>query len=384
MKLPLEIEHKILELIGMPELNWKSARVHNKKLNRIRNQMYKLADDFAQAIPSTDKYSDAYFAYNFPMNFVKAMVLAKEVNFLYPQLFNNKDTIRILDIGCGEGAGMLGLYYGLKNSIRFMLTGIDTSTQMLKKCKNMTHSLKNRDACIRVKLRRQNVSHGLLKKKINKYNIVIFVNSLAEMFTGDNIPVIFIERILKSTDDDSVIIIIEPATKYLSRRLMNLRNEIIRKHKAYVLLPCFHKNECPLMEIRKQKEWCHQSISWQPPDFMKILNQGLNREIDYLKFSYLVISKKDHRKKCDECYSVISPLFREKGRKRCFLCTPTGRIELVRLNKLKTQVNRKFDRISKGDIISFENLVQTKPHYWQITKDTQIKILASKSTRQQD
>jgi len=379
MRLPAEIEQRVLELISMPDLNWKSARVHNKKLNRIRNQMYKLTDDFAHAISSADRYSDAYFAYNFPMNFVKAVVLAKEVNCLYPQIFNIKDTIRILDIGCGEGAGMFGLYYGLKNSKKFVLTGIDTSTQMLKKCKNMTHSLKNRDACIRVKLRRQDVSHGLLKKKINKYNIVIFANVLAEIFTGDNIPVKFIERILKSTDDDGVIIIIEPATKNLSRRLMDLRNEIIQKHKGYILLPCLHKNECPLYEIRKQKEWCHQSISWHSPVYMKIINQGLNREIDYLKFSYLVISKKDHRKRYDGCYSVISPLFREKGRKRCFLCTPAGRIELVRLNKLKTQANREFDRISKGDIISFENLVQTKPHYWQITEDTQIRILVSKN-----
>ncbi|MCK4672624.1 hypothetical protein KAT67_01445, partial [candidate division WOR-3 bacterium] len=124
MRLPAEIEQRVLELISMPDLNWKSARVHNKKLNRIRNQMYKLTDDFAQAIPSADRYSDAYFAYNFPMNFVKAVVLAKEVNCLYPQIFNNKDTIRILDIGCGEGAGMFGLYYGLKNSKKFVLTGI--------------------------------------------------------------------------------------------------------------------------------------------------------------------------------------------------------------------------------------------------------------------
>ncbi len=34
MKLPGEIEQRVLELIGMPDLNWKSARVHNKKLNR--------------------------------------------------------------------------------------------------------------------------------------------------------------------------------------------------------------------------------------------------------------------------------------------------------------------------------------------------------------
>jgi ribosomal protein RSM22 (predicted rRNA methylase) len=155
---------------------------------------------------------------------------------------------------------------------------------------------------------------------------------------------------------------------------MTLRNDIINRQKGQVLLPCLHSENCPLINIRKQKDWCHQSILWDPPDYMNILNQGLNREIDRLKFSYLVITQENFPGHDFNAFLVISNLLKEKGKKRCFLCTPTGRVELVRLNKLKCPTNSEFDKILKGDIISFTNILQTKPHHWQIAENTKVKI----------
>ena len=374
MRLPGEIEHKILELIGMPELNWKSVRTHNKRLNRIRKQMYKLSDDFAESSPSEIKYSDAYFAYNFPLNLMKVRSVVLQLKYLYPQVFEHLTEFRICDIGCGEGAGMLGIYYGLKQFETLKFTGFDTSPHILRKCKHMMQWLKTVDERVQVRLQQQDMSHGLLKKKVAKYDIVILANSLTEMFTDGAIPVNFIERLLKSCADNGMIIVLEPATKNLSRQLMTLRDDIVSRQKGQVLLPCLHSENCPLIDIRKQKDWCHQSISWQPPDYLKILNQGLNREIKRLKFSYLVIAQKKFPKPDTNTFLVISNLFKEKGKKRCFLCTPTGRVELVRLNKLKCPTNSEFDKILKGDIISFKNVVQSKPHYWQIVENTKVKI----------
>ncbi|MGB3480237.1 MAG: small ribosomal subunit Rsm22 family protein [bacterium] len=374
MRLPEEIEHKILELIGMPDLNWKSIRVHNKKLNRIRNQMYKLADDFAESSPSEIKYSDAYFAYNFPLNLMKVRAVVLQLKYLYPQVFEHLNELRICDIGCGEGAGMLGIYYGLQEFETPKFTGFDTSPHILRKCKHMMQWLKTVDERVQIRLQQQDMSHGLLKKKVAKYDIVILANSLTEMFTDEAIPVNFIERLLKSCAANGVIIVLEPATKNLSRRLMTLRDDIISRQKGQVLLPCLHSENCPLIDIRKQKDWCHQSISWQPPDYLKILNQGLNREIKRLKFSYLVIAQKKFPKPDTNTFLVISDLLKEKGKKRCFLCTPTGRVELVRFNKLKCPTNSEFDKILKGNIISFKNVVQSKPQYWQIAENTKVKI----------
>ncbi|MGB3340883.1 MAG: small ribosomal subunit Rsm22 family protein [bacterium] len=375
MKLPELIENKILELIGIPDLNWKSARIHNKKLNRIRTQMYNLADDFAQTLPSADKYSDAYFAYNFPANLMKARVVMQQIGNLYPAVLAGQTDLNICDIGCGEGAGMFGIYYGLENFERIRFTGCDTSLAMLKKCKTMMQDIKKGDTRIHFKLLRQDLSHGLLKKKIDKYNIIVLANSLAEMFTDKAIPVNFIERLLKSCSDNGVIIVLEPATKQLSRRLMILRASIINQGKAQVLLPCLHVEECPLMDVHQQKDWCHQSIAWHAPEYMKIINQGLNREIDRLKFSYLVIAQKDFPRKPINAFLVISSLLREKGKQRCYLCTQQGRIELVRLKRDRSQVNKAFDTIRKSDIIMLDKVIEKRPNYWQVVDNSEIKIL---------
>lgn len=375
MRLPEEIEHRILELIGMPELNWKSVRTHNKRLNRIRKQMYKLSDDFAELSPSETEYSDAYFAYNFPLNIMKVRTVILQLKHLYPQVFEHLTEFRICDIGCGEGAGMLGIYYGLQAFETLKFTGFDISLHILRKCKHMMQWLKTVDERVQVRLQQQDMSHGLLKKKVAKYDIVILANSLAEMFTDGAIPVNFIERLLKSCADNGVIIVLEPATKNLSRRLMTLRDDIISRQKGQVLLPCLHSENCPLIDIRKQKDWCHQSISWQPPDYLKILNQGLNREIKRLKFSYLVIAQKKFPKPDTNTFLVISNLLKEKGKKRCFLCAPGGRIELVRLNRQESQLNKTFGAIQKGDIIRLDKIVKKRPDYWQVSESTKLENL---------
>lgn len=375
MRLPADIEQIILGLLGMPNLNWKTVADHEKRLQQLRRQLYALSDDYVQAHFSADTYADAYFAYNFPMNFMKAMILGQRVTSFYPQLMNQKKSIRILDIGCGEGAAMFGLYYGFKDSKQFLLTGFDQSNTMLKRCRKISSRLQQCYAHLRIKSKEQDVSTGLLPKSVQKYDVVILANSLAEIFSANTIPTRYIERIFKSIHDDGRIIIIEPALKHLSRRLMHLRTEIIQKEKGFILLPCLHQEQCALLKIKKGKEWCHESISWRPPEFMQILNQGLNREIDCLKFSYLVISRKPLHK--PQGLLVISSLLKEKGKKRCYLCTRDGVVELVRLNKHKTKSNKEFDAIKKGNIITGEGYVSAKKHYWQITKASKIHILYS-------
>ncbi len=375
MKLPQAIERQILTFIGLSDLNWQSQKFFRKQISRIQKQMYRLSEDFSLLKPTKDDNSDAYFAYNFPVNLMKVKVVIQQLTYLYRNMLTYHNNLNICDIGCGEGAGMFGIYYGLQNFEKMRFTGFDISVTMLRRCRAMMQLIKKSDARIHFRLLRQDLSHGLLKKKNDKYNIIILANSLAEMCMDQNIPVNFIERLLKSCSDNGIIIIIEPATKLLSRRLMVLRNSIISKNKAQILLPCLHNEECPLMDVRQEKDWCHQSIVWHVPEYMKILNQGLNREIDRLKFSYLVIAQKDFPKKPVDTYLVISSLLREKGKQRCYLCTQKGRIELVRLKRDKSQANRTFDRIRKSDVIILDKIIKKKPDYWQVVDSSEIKIV---------
>ncbi len=375
MRLLHGIEQKILEILGMPKLSTRNISAHTKRLNEIRKQMHNLSHDFARLKSTEEKYADAYFAYNFPMNVMKVIIVAEELQDIYSELFSSTTQLNILDVGCGDGAGMLGLYSCLNDSNNISFTGIDASSLMLKRARGLMGWLKDRDSSVDVKFVKRQISPNLFKESKQRFDIILFANSLAEIFQNDKISPKFMEQVLKCMTRDGIVIIIEPALKKFSRRLMNLRTEIIETRKSSILLPCLHTNPCALLNVRKQREWCHQSISWEPPDFMKIINRGLNREIEHLKFSYLVIAKKDYKKSICNGFRVISRVLKEKGKKRCFLCTPNGRVELVRLDKSKNTVNTPFDEIIKGDIIALKRVIQKRPQYWQIQEDTVVKIL---------
>jgi ribosomal protein RSM22 (predicted rRNA methylase) len=375
MILPAEIELKILESMDLTGLTWRSARLYNKKIRRIRKQMYELARDFAQIKPSADKFSAAYFAYNFPANIIKTRIIIDQLKNSHPEVLADQNGLHVCDIGCGEGAAMIGAYYSLRHSGKIRFAGFDTSDIMLRKCGTMMQFLKTKDPRVHFRLQRRDLSNGLLKKKKDKYDLIILANSLAEMFKEPVLPVFFIERLLKSCKDTGMILIIEPATKQLARRLMALRNDLIVQQKAAVLSPCLHARSCPLMDIRGQKEWCHQTVAWHAPDYIKILNQGLNREIDQLKFSYLVIGQKAILKRKPNAFFVISTLIREKGKERCYLCTPAGRVELVRLTRHKSQTNKMFRTIKKGDTIVLDNITDKQKYCWHIDRNTRVDII---------
>jgi ribosomal protein RSM22 (predicted rRNA methylase) len=266
---------------------------------------------------------------------------------------------------------MLGLYYALKDSKEISLHGIDISAVTLKKCRHVIEHV--RPERIHLELRKHDASNGLLKTE-HEYDVVVLANSLAEMFPDTAIPLRFVHRLFRNVHDAGIIIIIEPAIKQLARRLIDLRNEIIPDKKVHVLLPCLHDAECPLHEIRKHKEWCHQSITWQPPQFMDIINQGLHREISVLKFSYLVLAQENVLTTADDQYRVISNLLKEKGKQRFFICTRTGRVELVRLNRDRTECNSTFGHIKKGDVISCQHVTKRRTDYWQVVRASAIHI----------
>jgi hypothetical protein len=73
-------------------------------------------------------------------------------------------------------------------------------------------------------------------------------------------------------------------------------------------------------------------------------------------------------------YRVVSQLLKEKGKQRCFLCTPEGRVELVRLNRSKSVTNAAFDSIYKGAVVSLKNVMLKKKDMWQVAQQTAVDI----------
>ncbi|UCD06563.1 MAG: methyltransferase domain-containing protein [candidate division WOR-3 bacterium] len=378
MTLPLSICEEILASAGFEGLSDATESSHKKRLRVIRDQMRELSSDFAEGISSESRYSMAYFLYNFPLNFMKTLYVFGEISIRRPDFLTPRQRYRILDIGCGEGAGMYGAYYALKSldgSGNTRLNGIDGSRKMLERARDMAARLRRRGEDLTAGFANRDLTdiRNALPRK--RYDIIICSNSLAEIIREETLPNKYIGILLGHLCENGILVIIEPALKKYARRLMQLRDDLVKHKAAQVILPCLHREKCSLLKIDSRDEWCHESVAWKPPAFLRILNKGLNREIDTLKFTYLVIARTKSQHVLPEGYRVISGLLKEKGRMRIFLCTERGRVELVRLNRSKSGKNLLFGRIHKGDLIKLHDIVVRNPDYWEVNFQTVVEIL---------
>lgn len=380
VRLPAEIESAILAQAGMAGLGSGPRAPYARRIKQLREQMARLSAEFAPGVSRTPQHADAYSLYNFPANFMKTMLVLLEARrsltaFAFP---GARSRLRMLDIGCGEGAAMLGAYHALADAgagLEFRMTGIDASARMLARGRQMVRRVAGQDA--RLKARFVNLDAGNTQNPVydRKYDVILCVNSLAEIYAAEILPRDYMGRLYGALADDGLLVIIEPALKIYSRRLMELRDGLTRHTAMQVILPCLHSAPCALVGARGKEEWCHQSRAWSPPAFLRILNEGLHREIDVLKFSYLVIVRARTAPARPDAYRVVSQRLREKGRTRCYLCGPEGRIELVRLNRSRSAANAPFDRVAKGQAVVLENVCKRKPDYWEIAADTKVTIV---------
>ena len=81
---------------------------------------------------------------------------------------------------------------------------------------------------------------------------------------------------------------------------------------------------------------------------------------DALKFSYLLL-RKDGRTivpRASTVYRVVSELREMKGEKRAWLCNETGRPEVGRLERERSETNAAFDDWHRGAIVRIDQIVR--------------------------
>ncbi len=111
-------------------------------------------------------------------------------------------------------------------------------------------------------------------------------------------------------EEEGLAILIEPALRVQSRRLLELRKHLIeeftkprRKGKYQVLLPCLGHQTCGALAL--EGDWCHEEITWWRPKYMRKIEElaGLDRKT--LPFSYLVVAKSGRSR--EELLPALAP-----------------------------------------------------------------------------
>lgn len=115
------------------------------------------------------------------------------------------------------------------------------------------------------------------------------------------------------------ILILEPALRTTTRRLMALREEL-RIAPFTIQAPCPCLGPCPMLPLERQ--WCVAEIPWNPPTWFRALDEAAGLDRRMLSFAYLLVQK-DGVPPAPKARVVGVPK-PQKGKIERWMCLPNG------------------------------------------------------------
>ena len=322
----------------------------------------------------------AYIIYFLPSNIYKIHLPLKELS-LHPKKILSKKLLKILDLGSGPGTTILGIldfFSKQKKRPSLEFTAIDSVAENLTIAKDL----------FKLFAENINIDASLKTFKINiekagtipqdTYDIIILSNILNELFYEDNKRIAkrvsFLNTIIdKFLTPDGSCIIIEPALRETTREMLEIRDSLV-KNGFKIYSPCLMNQPCPA--LLNPKDWCHEDIPWIPPVIIKEIDKLTGLRKDSLKFSYLVL-RKDKLSLTDvlekNSYRIVSEPLISKGKIEFFICGNRGRQLITRLDKDKTPSNMQFQKLQRGDIVTFRDLID-RGNRFKIDKNTTVSL----------
>ncbi len=401
-KFPPEIESLILarlkEHLGLKQ----SSNLAEVDLKNLSGSVKALSDYFTK---KRDERPDNYFrmrrfiaaydAYFLPSNLLKMMKPLGEL-FAHTAMRPGRDgSIRILDLGCGPGTAVLGLLTflagagPLEDESALDITLVDATGEVVDEAELMIRRGWEAygDAWPGKKITAINLKGiAIDMKRFNdsalsgeKFDLIILSNSIGEISgeTGD--IALFIKMLAeKRLDLHGSLLIIEPALKETSRKLLMLRDELIRSGAMNVYSPCLTQEKCQALD--KNTDWCHEADEWDAPQIVKDIDRLTGFDKNRLNYSCMIF-RKDGLSLADiaerdgnSYFRAVSDLLVMKGDKRIYLCGKEGRILAGRLNREASPSNRAFDDLKRGDLVEVTGL-KRKGEIFRIDREGNIRIM---------
>ena len=162
-------------------------------------------------------------------------------------------------------------------------------------------------------------------------------------------------------------IVLEPALRETSRELLAVRDQLVAAGWT-VVAPCLWQGPCPA--LARERDWCHDAVS--PSDAGR---DGPAR----VDFSYLALRRAPPGAEVapgdPTLFRIVSDPLVEKGRLRFFGCGPAGRHALVRLDRHRTEANRTFDHLARGDLARISGTT-VENDGWRLKPETTVQPVA--------
>jgi SAM-dependent methyltransferase len=262
----------------------------------------------------------AYVEYYLPLNVAKvARVLDELATFA-----DLRRPLRVLDFGAGPGTASVAFRLWGGQIDRLVL--VDVVEEALDEAEILLGPTFERAA----------------EPPPGPYDLVFACNVLVEMQDPRRF-----EPVLEELDPRGYAVVIEPALREPTQRLMEWRDRLVERGWK-IAAPCLGIARCPM---RATNLWCHQDLGWSPPGWIAEIDDRLGRTREGLKYSYLVITKAGTTLADRADWRVVSNRHREKGKSWAWLCGHEGalwRAEALTRDRARL---REFFRAERGDLL---------------------------------
>ncbi len=234
-----------------------------------------------------------------------------------------------------------------------------------------------------------------------KFSIAIMSHSLNEMWKGDDRRLekrtAFLQRLLDGImEENSVLILCEPAQTKSSRELMSVRDALLSGRKDLDLLsPCPGAGiPCPAL-LQGEGATCHDEGGWQPVEPAARLARMAGLSRTSVKMSYFVFRKRaglgtdapeaqdagEARDVADGSFTarvVSDAMLNKAGRTRFVLCDGKRRFSISAKKGERLDAEREFWNLSRGDLIAVTGAEARKSEggvSFAVTAGTRIRLL---------
>jgi hypothetical protein len=290
----------------------------------------------------------AYFIYFMPSNLFRVAAIWSELHRLGFR-WKARGNLRAIEFGAGPASGACGIAAGE----HFTPTGlppagdwalIEQDKAMLELGSEWAQAyFADRgmpDWGTRTFHRKIDFARGLLPATAPRFNLWVmsyFLNEATE--SPKDLAELLIKTWEKHLDDEGIVIIVEPALKMQSRKLLDLRREILEARERLatpwlkVLVPCLGHQACGALAA--PEDWCHEDVSWWRPPYFRIVDKMAGLDRKSLPFSYLVLTRSQRTleeilpalggSRAEERERLVSPSHFEGKEQEFFICGQSGK-----------------------------------------------------------
>lgn len=214
-----------------------------------------------------------------------------------------------------------------------------------------------------------------------KFDLIILGHALLELFPTtrknwqeqQNRLIDFLFSRLTSTGQ---LLLVDSSFAEANKRLLSLRDQLVARG-VPVQAPCVWKGECPALKVANSP--CYAQRELEKPHLIKEFQRAAQINLSSLKMTYILFRNPEAGWPVlpdRPLYRVISPPVDSFHGKRYYLCGTEGKKNLGCNLEPTPTTARAFDFLRRGELISFESLVE-KQNILDIVEGSSIKVEAA-------